>query len=88
MIPVKIRHFTARAFSTIFAFGLFILLLPVTVGLTLIMLLFSLLTLATLRSQLEKKSATSMDQKSHTTRKQTAENLRKPPIEGSYKVID
>jgi len=52
------------------------------------MLLFSLLTLATLRSQLEKKSATSMDQKSHTTRKQTAENLRKPPIEGSYKVID
>jgi len=88
MIPAKIKRFVARVFSAVFAFGLFIVLLPVTVGLTLVMMLIGLITLTTLRYQVEKKTVNDTDLNSHTTHKQTTENLRKPPIEGSYTVVE
>ena len=88
MIPAKIKRFVARVFSAVFAFGLFIVLLPVTVGLTLVMMLIGLITLTTLRYQVEKKTVNDTDLNSHTPHKQTTENLRKPPIEGSYTVVE
>ena len=88
MIPAKIKRFVARAFSAVFGLGLFIVLLPVTVGLTLVMMLIGLITLTTLRYQVEKKTVNDTDPNSHTTHKQTTKNLHKPPIEGSYTVVE
>jgi len=88
MLPVKVKLFAARVFSAILAIGLFILLLPITIGVTVGVMFVGLVTLATLRYRLGKKSMDAAGLNSHTTRDQTAENLHKPPIEGSYKVVE
>jgi len=88
MLPVKVRQFAVRALSAIFTLGVFILLLPITVGLTLVMLFGGLVTLATLRYQLRKKPADVAKPNCATERTQKTEKLSRPPIEGSYTVIE
>ncbi len=84
-----IRQYAGNGLSAIAAAVAFVVMLPVTIGLMLIMLLAGAVTLATVRHRLLQKSSASADWP-HPAGKPDAgpESKRQnPPIEGSYTVI-
>ena len=83
-----IKLFIARGMSSIAAIAMFVIMLPVTIGLMLIMLVAGAATLATVRHRLRKAGVNVGWQSANDAKEQqTANNLDKPPIEGSYTVI-
>ncbi len=83
-----IKLFVARGVSSVAAIAMFVVMLPVTIGLMLIMVVAGAATLATVRHRL-RKAGVNVDWQSdnNANAEQTANHMDKPPIEGSYTVI-
>jgi len=89
MLPESIKVFLTRTLSSIFAISLFIIMLPLTIAIAAIMLLTGLVTMATLRYQWRKRIENmNSNTETVTTKPHSNESVQKPPIEGSYTVID
>ena len=85
----KIKHLAARGLNSITAVVVFAVMLPLTLGMLLLMLLVGIATRASLRGQLRKQNT---DADRHSSVRQStpaaANKNQKPPIEGSYTVVD
>jgi len=89
MLPESIKIFLTKALSSVIAISLFIIMLPLTIGISVLMLFTGLITFATLRYQLRKRvTNTNNNSETQATKSQTKDAVQKPPIEGSYTVID
>ena len=83
-----IKQLMVRGMSTLAAIMMFVIMLPVTIGLMLIMLVTGAAAVATLRHRLRKAGVNvGWQNESSGSGSQSAESFEKPPIEGSYTVI-
>ena len=85
----SIKSLMVRILSPIFALAVFILMLPLTAAAVIVMLFTGIVAIAVLRYRLRR---TSIDPGGYsnirTTTKDAQHREQKPPIEGSYSVID
>ena len=84
----KITRFAIRVLSAIAGTAIFVFMLPLTLGMMMLMVLFSIVTKATPGSRLHKSPVHVSRQKKTRPSAPTADAPQKPPIEGSYTVID
>jgi len=88
MLIERIKQYSIRALSAIAGLGLFIVMLPLTLGMMLIMGLAGIATVLAVRHRLRKSGAgVNWNNDKETFDQQTGDILQRPPIEGSYKVI-
>jgi len=83
----KIKGYVFKGLSTIVGVCAFLLLLPLTFGMVLLTIIASVATIFSVRYQAGKSEA-GFNSCVDTTSQQTHEHSQKPPIEGSYTVID
>lgn len=85
----NIKFYVTKGLSTIAAVAIFIVMLPLAIGAMLMMLFAGMATLATLRHHVRKAGTSGGLHKNVDHPAQNKyNNLQKPPIEGSYTVID
>ena len=82
----KIRRATARGISSLSGVAVFVILLPITVAMMLVMLLFGFAARLLITGRLRKSMAEHADLAKAA--KKPANSGQRQPIEGSYRVID
>ena len=82
----KLKLYTRKGLSSLAAAAMFVIMLPVTLGLMLMMLMAGLVTFIAMRHRL-RKSGIEINWPQKPTGGATTEDTLKPPIEGTYTVI-
>ena len=82
----KIKVYAGRGLSSLAAATMFVVMLPVTFGLMLMMLAAGVVTFITMRHRL-RKNGVEINWPQKPTVDTTTEGAEKPPIEGTYTVV-
>lgn len=81
----KIKHYVARGASSLIGTAVFIFMLPLTLSMMLLVLLLGVAAKATLANRLRKSG---VDVNNIYSQAQKKASGQKPPIEGSYTIVD
>ncbi|OED35129.1 hypothetical protein AB833_31305 [Chromatiales bacterium (ex Bugula neritina AB1)] len=86
---IKLKHYAARAISSIVALVVFLFMLPLTLGMMLLMFLVGIATVATMRYRLHNSQGpVKWPNGSKPDGTPATSHSHKAPIDGSYTVID
>jgi len=84
-VLTKIKHYVARGGTSLVGIAIFILMLPLTVGMMLLMILLSIAAKSTIANSQRKPGIDASTLYSQGSK--VVKRRQKPPIEGSYTVI-
>ncbi len=85
----KIKQYTVRGASSVTALIVFVIMLPLTLAMTLFMLIAGMAAMATIRYRLRKSGINAeLHGAPEATTHQPSDYTQKAPIEGSYTVVE